>query len=143
MATSKKANKNKQQVKSSSKSKAPVKKPVKKTHGTLLTILIALIGLHGLAGIYLIYSSIKQAYISQRPGILAVLIAVAVANIVAAIAIWYWKQWGIYVYILATVAVATLSIVVTGNVWASLYQFIPVGILGYVISLQNKQKLFK
>jgi hypothetical protein len=141
--TSKQARKNKQQAKSSSKSKTTVKKPVKKTHGALLTILIALIGIHGILGIYLISSSIKQVYISQRPWALALLIAVSIADLVAAIGIWYWKQWGIYVYIFATVAVASMTVVLTANVWASLYQFIPVAILSYVISLQNKQKLFE
>jgi hypothetical protein len=141
VATSKKASKKNQQGKSSSK--GPVKKQTRKKRGALLSILIFLIGIHAILGILVTYSYLKQDYIGQKPWILGVLIAVSVANLVAAVGIWYWKQWGIYVYILTTVVAATMSIVLTGNVWASLYQFIPVAILGYVISLQNKQKLFE
>jgi uncharacterized membrane protein (DUF2068 family) len=71
------------------------------------------------------------------------MILISLADLIAAIGMWFWKQWGIYLYIISTGVVAAISIVLTASVWVSLYQFIPVLILGYVITLQNKQKLFE
>lgn len=100
-------------------------------------------GVHAVFATYLSYTYLKQDYVGQRSWILVVLVLSSLADIVAAVGLWLWKQWGIYLYIIATAALAAISIIVTGNVWVSLYQFIPVAILGYVISLQNKQKLFE
>jgi hypothetical protein len=143
VANSKKNNKNKQQAKSSTKGKGPTKKPAHKNRGGLLSFLIILMGVHAVSASALIYSYIKQDLLGQRPWILAVLLLVSLADIVAAVGMWLWKEWAIYLYFIATAVLAAVSIVVTGNVWASLYQFIPAAILGYVIRLQNKQKLFE
>jgi cell division protein FtsW (lipid II flippase) len=143
VAKSNQSKKNSQQAKSASKSKGPTKKEVKKRRGGLLSFLIILMGVHAVSAAALSYSYLKQDYIGQRTWILVILVLIALADIVAAIGLWFWKQWGMYVYIIATAALAGISIIMTGNVWVSLYQFIPVAILGYVINLQNKQKLFE
>lgn len=143
MANTKQANKSNQPSKSASKAKGSAQKQVKKRRGGLLSFLIILMGVHAVFATYLSYTYLKQDYVGQRSWILVVLVLSSLADIVAAVGLWLWKQWGIYLYILATAALAAISIIVTGNVWVSLYQFIPVAILGYVISLQNKQKLFE
>jgi hypothetical protein len=143
VAKSKQSKKTKQQSKSSSKAKGAPKKPVNKHRGALLSVLIILIGVHGVSAAILCYSYLKQPYIIQRPWMIGILALISLADIVAAVGLWLWKQWGMYVYIIATAALAAISIVLTANMWVSLYQFIPVAILGYVISLQNKQKLFE
>jgi len=74
---------------------------------------------------------------------MSVMILISIADIVAAIGIWFWKQWAIYLYVISTVVATAIAIVVTASVWASLYQMLPVAILGYVLNLQNKQKLFE
>ncbi len=132
-----------QQQKSASKSKTASKKPVNKRRGGLLTFLIVLIGVHAVIATYLSYTYLKQPYLAQRTWILVGLALISLADIVVAVALWFWKIWGIYLYIGATAALAAISIVATGNVWVSLYQFIPVAILGYVINLQNKMKWFE
>jgi hypothetical protein len=134
--------KNKQQTKSSGKSKGNLRKPVNKRRGALLSFLIILIGVHAITASFLIYNYLKQDYAGQRTWILVVLLLASLVDIAAAVGLWLWKQWGIYAYIIATAALAAVSIIVTANVWVSLYQFIPVAILGYVIRLQNKQNLF-
>lgn len=114
-----------------------------KRRGGLLSFLIILIGIHAVSASALIYSYLKQDYIGQRTWILIALLLVSLADIAAAVGLWLWKLWGLYLYIIATAVLAGISILVTGNVWVSLYQFIPVAIFGYVIRLQNKQKLFE
>jgi hypothetical protein len=142
VARTKQSSKRKQPSKSSPKAKGNLKKPGNKRRGALLSFLIILIGVHAITASFLIYNYLKQDYAGQRTWILVVLLLSSLADIAAAIGMWLWKQWGIYVYIIATAVLAAVSILVTGNVWVSLYQFIPVAIVGYVISLQNKQKLF-
>ncbi len=143
MANKNQANKGNPQSKSTAKAKGPAQKQVKKRRGGFLSFLIILMGVHAVFATYLSYTYLKQDYVGQRSWILVVLVLSSLADIVAAVGLWLWKQWGIYLYIIATAALAAISIIVTGNVWVSLYQFIPVAILGYVISLQNKQKLFE
>ena len=142
MAKTNQANKGNQKAKSSSNSKNSTKKEVKKRRGGLLTVLIVLIGVHAIFATYLGYTSLKQYYVGQRSWILALFVLISLADIVAAVGIWLWKQWAIYLYIIATVILTAMSIVLTGSIWVSLYQMLPVAILGYVINLQNKQKLF-
>lgn len=145
MANKKQSNKSNQQKKSSSttKGKGTSKKQVTKHRGGLLSFLIILMGVHAVSASYLIYTTLKQDLSGQRTWILVTLLLVSLADIVAAVGMWLWKEWAIYLYFIATAALAAVSIAVTGNVWVSLYQFIPAAILGYVIRLQNKQKYFE
>ncbi len=140
MASSKQTSKSKS---ASQKAKGNLKKPVNKRRGGLLTFLIILIGVHAVSASALVYSYLKQDYTGQRTWILVLLLLVSLADIAAAVGLWLWKLWGLYLYIVSTAVLAGISIVVTGNVWVSLYQFIPVAIFGYVLRLQNKQKLFE
>jgi hypothetical protein len=122
--------------------KGPSKKPAHKERGTLLSILIVLIGLHGVLGAYIGYATMKTEY-AKAPWVLPVLTLVSVAAIVAAVAIWYWKQWGIYLYALVCIAQAAVHLMLTGDLFVVFYDILPVAILAYVINLQSKQKLFE
>ncbi len=122
--------------------KGPVKKPVHKERGTLLTILIVLIGLHGILGAYIGYATMKAEYV-KAPWALALLTLVSVAGIVAAVAIWYWKQWGITLYAVVCIAQAAVHLALTGSLMVVFYDILPVAILAYVINLQSKSKLFE
>jgi hypothetical protein len=122
--------------------KGPAKKPLHKERGTLLSILIVLIGLHGILGAYIGYATMKAEY-AKSPWVLPVLTLVSVAAVVAAVAIWYWKQWGIYLYAVVCIAQAAVHLVVTGDLFIVFYDILPVAILAYVINLQSKRKLFE
>jgi len=122
--------------------KGSAKKPVHKQRGTLLSVLIVLIGLHGMLGAYIGYATMKTAY-AKVPWVLPVLTLVSVAAIVAAVAIWYWKQWGIYLYAVVCIAQAAVHLMLTGSLMVVFYDILPVAILAYVINLQAKNKLFE
>ena len=122
--------------------KGPVKKTFHRERGTLLSILIVLIGLHGMLGAYIGYATMKAEY-AKAPWVLPVLTLVSVAAIVAAVAIWYWKQWGIYLYAIVCIAQAAVHLMVTGDLFIVFYDILPVAILAYVINLQSKRKLFE
>jgi hypothetical protein len=125
-----------------SNAKGPAKKSVHKERGTLLSVLIILIGLHGVLGAYIGYATMKSEY-AQAPWVLPVLTLVSVAAIAAAVAMWYWKQWGIYLYAVVCIAQAAVHLMVTGDLFIVFYDILPVAILAYVINLQSKRKLFE
>ncbi|MGE5377058.1 MAG: hypothetical protein ACM3XO_18535 [Bacteroidota bacterium] len=122
--------------------KGPAKKPIHKERGTLLSVLYVLIGLHGVLGAYIGYVTLKTEYV-KAPWVLPVLTLVSVAAIVAAVAMWYWKQWGIYLYAVVCIVQAAVHLVVTGDLFIVFYDILPVAILAYVINLQSKRKLFE
>ena len=129
-------------AKPASNGKGPAKKPVRKERGTLLSVLIVLIGLHGILGAYIGYYYLKTEYV-KAPWVLPVLTLVSVAAIVAAVAMWYWKQWGIYLYAIVCIIQAAVHLVMTGSLLVVFYDILPVAILAYVINLQSKRKLFE
>lgn len=136
-----------QQKKSNNSKPAPnvkssAKKPVHKERGTLLSVLYVLIGLHGVLGAYIGYVTMKTEYV-KAPWALAVLTLVSVAAIAAAVAMWYWKQWGIYLYAVVCIVQAVVHLMMTGSMMVMFYDILPVAILAYIINLQSKRQLFE
>ena len=133
-------NKHENQPAQASQSKSV--RPVKKERGWLLATAIILITLHGILATYLIstYPS-SQVYV-PRPYILPILIANAFIDVVAGIAMWFWKRWGVILFGISAVISAAIGLVFTGQLMVIFYQMIPFVILGYIIAYQNKRQLF-
>jgi hypothetical protein len=127
---------------STSKGSAKKQVKVKKERGTVLSILLALVFLHSVFATLLAYSSLKEEYVRSITWVLPVLALVSLAGIVAAVGMWYWKKWGIYLYVGASVVAMVIHIIMTGSTWVVFYDLLPVAILGYVINLQSKRDLF-
>ena len=121
--------------------KGPSKKTVHKERGTLLSVLYILIGLHGVLGAYIGYTTLKSQYVSAT-WVLPVLTLVSLAAIVSDVAMWYWKQWGIYLYAIVCIAQAAVHLMLTGSLMVVFYDILPVAILAYVLNLQSKRNLF-
>jgi hypothetical protein len=103
----------------------------KKVRGPWLTAGLVLIILHGLvAAVYYFVARLDPSL--NRPMILGLMSLHFLANVVAAIAIWYWKQWGIYVYIGSTIVALVVGLVTVG-IWATFYMVLPLAILGYLL----------
>jgi len=125
-----------------SKAKGSAKQPVKKVRGGGLTILLVLIFLHSILATAIAYSTLKAEYRSTS-WVLPVMGLISLAGIVAAVGMWYWKKWGIYLYAAISVISAVIHILLTGSTMVVFYDLIPVAILGYVITLQSKNNLFE
>ena len=61
-----------------------------------------------------------------------------VADIVAALALWKWKKWGLWLY-LASITTRTVLMVTAGFFGTGFASFLPFAIVGYAVSLNNKQ----
>ena len=125
------ATKNKNKKASSSKASTKKKPQVKKHHGTLLKIALIIVAVHGIFGAYLYYSLSADPEV-QRPWILGMMVLHFLANILAAVGIFYWKKWGMYVYA-ASAIVALVAGLVSIGVWSVFYMVLPVAILGWLL----------
>jgi hypothetical protein len=83
--------------------------------GALLTIAIILVILHGAAFTALSYSVIKGV-------------------------MWFWKRWGVYLYVIAGLTTAVLFLMRTGSIWMFFGALLPMVIVGYI--LQPRLKYF-
>lgn len=110
--------------------KASRQKP--KVRGTVLTILLVVMALHGIVAGYLYYSlRVEGAYL-DRPWILSLMAIHFLANVVAAVGIWYWKKWALYVYGASTVLALVVGLISIG-IWSVFYMILPLAILGWVL----------
>ena len=118
-------------------------KPVKKERGVLLSVIFIFIGLHGLLGVYLGRLTLKQEYLTQTNWVLPLLILAGLLTIIAAIGMWQWKKWGIYLYVITQIMAMIAHLVLTGSLYVVFYDAIPLLILGYVLNEHNRLSLFE
>jgi hypothetical protein len=129
-------------VSHTSKTGGHASKKVTKTRGGLLSFLIILIGVHAAFATYLAYTTLQEPY-RTTSWVIPVLALCAVANIVAAVGLWYWKLWAFYLYLGTSLVTAVVHVLLTGSGWVVFYDLLPVAVLGYVINLQHKMDYFE
>lgn len=61
-----------------------------------------------------------------------------IADVVAAVALWYWKKWGLWVYMVSVIT-RTVLLLVAGAFGTGFASMLPFFIVGYAVSLNNKQ----
>jgi hypothetical protein len=128
------ANKSKKkQTRMIAKGKKPTPKAaLRKSRGTGLTIVLVLMALHGI-----IAGAAYLAYYNQPTPIpnelkIALTVVHMFANVVAAVGIWFWKKWALYLYAASTVLAAIL-VIVTGIPLAAFYAILPAAIVGWLL----------
>jgi lipoprotein signal peptidase len=114
------------------------KQAVKKNRGTLLTIVLVLMAVHGIFAAIL-YSTMSTAPEVQRPWIITMMVVHFLANVAAAVGIFYWKKWGLYVYAASTILALVAGLISIG-IWSVFYMVLPLAILGWM--LRNKWDYF-
>lgn len=128
--------------KPSSNAKGPAKKPAQKQRGTLLTVLFVIIFVHAILATYVGYMTLQDEYASTTWA-LPLLTLVSLLCIVAAVAMWYWKLWGLYLYAFACIVQAAVHLAMTGSLLVVFYDILPLSIVAYAINLQSKRALFE
>ena len=121
-------------MKPNTKSKKTVnkkKKVVKKNRGTLLTIVLVLMAVHGIVAAAM-YSTMTTAPEVQRPWIIGMMVVHFLANVAAAVGIFYWKKWGLYVYAASTIIALVVGLVSVG-IWSVFYMLLPFVIVGWLL----------
>ncbi len=104
-----------------------------KERGAGLSIWLVLIAVHGAIFTFLTWSVIKPGDYSAPSWLLWLLLLLSAADVVAAIALWYWKRWGIQLYAVATVLSIVFGLIATGTQLFVFYAILPLVILGYFL----------
>ena len=109
--------------------------PVHKKRGGWLTAAIIYMVLHSFLVLGAIYGNnlFTGAELPPTWFVLSI-VGAAIADIVAAIALWRWKKWGLNLYLAATVVVIVLGILATGAaMYWSFSRLLPFIIVGYIV----------
>ena len=112
----------------------------KKERGTLLSILLILVIVNGVILTLLSISEKNARDEITDPIIVALFIISAIAHAVAGIALWRWKQWGLYLYLAAAILTGALGLINTGSLVVFFGAVLPFAIVGYVIA--QKWRMF-
>ncbi len=105
----------------------------KPERGGLLTGAIIFVILHGfmLLGLVVGEQSLTAANV---PGWWIPTVAgMALADIIAGVGLWNWKQWGYYLYLGATLVGVGLGVLATGSMLFVFSAAVPVAIVGYIV----------
>lgn len=122
------------------KNGAGTKTAVAKTRKPYLTAALALILVVNIILTLLLFNErrVMDMAFADVPWYAWMMILTSIANVVAAGALWYWKKWGLYVYIVSAAA-TTLFMVLGGLIGAGFSALAPAAIVAYLISLNWKQ----
>jgi hypothetical protein len=106
---------------------------------TLLTIALVLVILHAILVVGLFWFGAPEA--QRTLGSIALWLTglSAIADIVAAIAMWYWKQWGLYLFGIATIAGAVGALLATGSMLFLFGALLPAIIVLYIVAMQRNK----
>jgi len=126
---------------SASKPKASVSRPAPKVRGGWLTAMLVIIAVHGVLTSVLLIAVGKEPAGVPAPVFWAAAVAVTVADMVAAVALWKWKRWGLYLYTVSTLAGIVLGMLVLPAMITAFHGILPLGILGLILSGQRKMQL--
>jgi len=106
------------------------KKQVHKVRGFWLTAALVLMIVTGLAAA-IFYNAANTPQV-DRTWILTMVVVANLLDVIAAIGIWLWKRWGMYVYLYATI-IAFVAGLASVGMWASFYLILPAVIVGWLL----------
>lgn len=113
-----------------------------KERGFWLTALLVLAFLRNILGAIAIYALRSNPDESTPLVMTSLLVILAIADVVAVIAMWFWKRWGFYLFLISSVGSGTIGLIMTGLFYMVFHAILPPAILGYIIRVQNKWDYF-
>jgi len=129
-----------QQAHSSSSAKAA--QPAPKVHGAFLTGVLIFLLAHAILTAVLLLAFRKDPDPGHiQPWVWAAAVFVPLAEIAGVAAIWYWKRWGLYLYLVATCVAIVLGFLLYPSQLVAFHGIIPLAILGYTLAGQKKMQL--
>lgn len=121
---------------------APKAPPVvKKQRGGWLTAMIVIMAIHGVFNTVALLALRRSEYTNVPPWLWITAFLVGIATIASAAALWYWKRWGLYLYLAATAGSIAVGLFVYPSQITVFYNLIPVLILTYILQGQKKMQL--
>jgi len=101
--------------------------------GFWLSLVLILIMIHSIFSIWFVYNAQQASTATSTPWLIGGLVFVAIAKFFAAIAIWNWKKWGLYLFAVSVVLSVILGLILTGWWLIVFNEVLPLAILGWLI----------
>jgi hypothetical protein len=118
--------------------------PPKKVRGGWLTGALIFIAVHAVITAVLLLVFKQQSAPIPTPWLWAGAVLVALAEIGGAVAMWFWKRWGLYLFIGAILAGIVIGFLAFPTMpYVAFHGIIPVLILSYILQRQNKLQLME
>ena len=114
-------------------------KPATKRRSTLLTVALAIVILHGIVMAVVYWTVLPDAQRTLGNIALWAMFGAAAASVVAGVAMWYWKRWGIYVYGAAAVVEAIVALLASGSIFLLFGALLPAIIVLYIVMAQREK----
>lgn len=109
-----------------------------KQRSTLLSIALVIVLIHGIIMAAVYWTVLPDAQRGLANIAVWIMFLAAAADVVAAIAMWKWKQWGIYLYGIATIATAIVVLLASGDLFLLFGAILPAIIVLYIVMPQRK-----
>jgi len=118
--------------------------PPRKVRGGWLTAALIFIAVHAVITAVLLLALKRQPGPIPTPWLWTAAVIVALAEIGGAVAMWFWKRWGLYLFIGAILAGIVVGFLAFPTMpYVAFHGIIPVLILGYILQRQNKLQLLE
>jgi Na+/proline symporter len=104
---------------------------------TLLTIALVLVILQGIFLAVVYWTVLPDAQRTLGNIALWLMLLAAVADVVAGIAMWFWKRWGIYLYGVAAIVGAAVALLASGDLFLVFGALLPSIIVLYIVLTQR------
>jgi len=102
---------------------------------SIQTVALVYVVLHGF-----IFWALARSMPSEETTLALVLFALtAMASVIAGVAMWYWKRWGLYLYVAASLALAGVVLLKTISLMMMFGALLPMIVVLYIFSPVLKQ----
>ena len=119
-------------------SKKKLAQPAPKRRGNLLTAALIVVFIHGIILGIFFYFRLGDAVRPLGNLALLTMFAAAVADAIAAAAMWLWKRWGMWVYGISAVVSAVVAVLATGDFFLIFGALLPAIIVLYIVTARRQ-----
>ena len=136
------ASKNQQQPAAKNQQQSAAKnqqQPAKKERGALIAVVLVAVALHGLILSAVYFSVLGEAERNVGNWALMAMFATSAADIVAAVAMWFWKRWGMILYGVAAAVQAVVVVLASGDIFLLFGALLPAIIVLYILATRRNQ----
>ncbi|MGW8225609.1 MAG: hypothetical protein ACWGOY_07745 [Anaerolineales bacterium] len=117
------------------------KKQQKPKRGTGWSIWLIIIVIHSFIAAFATMSMMNSPEGTTRQWLITLLMIFTASKAIAALGMWEWKKWGLYLYVIGVLGTMAITLVLTSfMIWGVFYEAIPLLITGWL--LRGKQEHF-
>lgn len=117
-------------------------KAARKHRGPWLTVALVLVTIGAIVDAVVPFLYRKNTIEITNPYLIGGALLVGVVGLTGAIAMWFWKQWGIYLFVASVFGSMVLGLMVYPSMFAAFHAFIPLLILGAAFSVEKSLPMF-